>query len=72
MWTNDGISVYFFERNSIPSDITNNAPLPDGWGQPMAFWPASTCSPFQFFNSHSAIFDTTLWYVVRVALFIVN
>ncbi|PSS37199.1 hypothetical protein PHLCEN_2v970 [Hermanssonia centrifuga] len=60
MWTNDGISVYFFERNSIPSDITNNAPLPDGWGQPMAFWPASTCSPFQFFNSHSAIFDTTL------------
>jgi len=59
-WDSSGIAVYFFPRSSIPSDITSGAPLPSGWGQPMAFWPASGCNPFQFFNSHSLIFDTTL------------
>lgn len=59
-WDDSGISVFFFPRNSIPSDITANAPLPDSWGTPMAFWPAAGCNPFTFFNSHSAIFDTTL------------
>ena len=61
LWDDEGIRVFFFPRGSIPSDITNNAPNPNAWGEPMGFWPASTCSPFQFFNSHSAIFDTTLW-----------
>ncbi|OBZ78987.1 putative glycosidase C21B10.07 [Grifola frondosa] len=59
-WVNSGISVFFFPRSSIPSDITAGAPQPSNWDQPMAFWPATDCNPFQFFNSHSAIFDTTL------------
>ncbi|EKM60708.1 glycoside hydrolase family 16 protein [Phanerochaete carnosa HHB-10118-sp] len=59
-WDDSGISVFFFSRSSIPSDITANAPLPDNWGTPMAFWPAAGCNPFTFFNTHSAIFDTTL------------
>jgi len=59
-WDNSGISVFFFPRNAIPDDISSNAPLPDTWGTPMAFWPAAGCNPFQYFNSHSAIFDTTL------------
>lgn len=59
-WVNSGISVYFFPRNAIPSDITSGAPQPSTWGTPMAFWPSSTCNPNTFFNSHSAIFDTTL------------
>ncbi|KAI0063182.1 hypothetical protein BV25DRAFT_1824758 [Artomyces pyxidatus] len=59
-WDNSGISVYFFPRSSIPSDITAGAPNPDNWGQPSASWPASSCNPFEFFQNHSAIFDTTL------------
>ncbi|KAK7694183.1 hypothetical protein QCA50_001363 [Cerrena zonata] len=59
-WDNSGISIFFFPRNSVPSDITNSAPQPDSWGQPMAFWPSSGCDPFKFFYQHSAIFDTTL------------
>ncbi|TCD66776.1 hypothetical protein EIP91_000967 [Steccherinum ochraceum] len=59
-WDNDGISVWFFPRSSIPGDITGSQPQPSNWGEPQAFWPASGCNPFQFFNSHSAIFDTTL------------
>ena len=60
-WDTDGVAVYFFPRNSIPSDIKANAPQPQSWGQPMSFWPAAGCDPFAFFNTHSAIFDTTLW-----------
>jgi len=60
LWDNTGIKVYFFTRNSIPTDITAKAPIPERWGTPSAFWPASTCSPFQFFQNHAAIFDTTL------------
>ena len=44
------------------------APLPDGWGKPMAFWPATDCDPGKFFKSHSSIFDTTLWCVCSRAL----
>ena len=56
--------MWFFPREDIPSDISAGAPLPDTWGKPMAFYPASHCDPFKFFNSHNAIFDTTLWYVL--------
>ena len=59
-WDNGGISIFFFPRNSIPNDITANAPNPDSWGKPMAFWPSSGCDPFKFFKKHSLIFDTTL------------
>ncbi|OBZ79820.1 putative glycosidase C21B10.07 [Grifola frondosa] len=60
LWDNAGISVFFFPRSAIPADITADAPQPSTWGQPMANFPASTCSPFKFFYNHTAIFDTTL------------
>jgi len=55
----NGINVWFFERSSIPSDITAEAPNPSGWGTPAARWPATNCSPETYID-HSAIFDTTL------------
>lgn len=60
LWDNAGIAVYFFDRQNIPSDITAQAPVPANWGTPTAFWPATDCNPFQFFQNHGAIFDTTL------------
>jgi hypothetical protein len=59
-WDDSGIAVYFFPRDSVPSDIDAGSPNPDGWGAPMARWAAATCNPSQFFNSHTVIFDTTL------------
>ncbi|EED82529.1 hypothetical protein POSPLDRAFT_112923 [Postia placenta Mad-698-R] len=59
-WVDSGISVWFFPRSSIPSDITAGAPQPSGWGTPMANWPSTDCNPSTFFYQHSAIFDTTL------------
>ncbi|KAH7929380.1 hypothetical protein BV22DRAFT_1102515 [Leucogyrophana mollusca] len=60
LWDNSGISVYFFPRNAVPADITDGAPQPSNWSAPMASWPSTDCNPFQFFYTHSAIFDTTL------------
>jgi len=60
LWDNSGVTVWFFPRQDIPSDITAQAPVPTSWGTPMASFPASGCNPFQFFQNHSAIFDTTL------------
>ncbi|KAG6891099.1 hypothetical protein C0995_014189 [Termitomyces sp. Mi166 len=59
-WDSSGIAVYFFPKGSEPADLTNETPLPNTWGNPLARWPASNCNPFQFFNNHHAIFDTTL------------
>lgn len=59
-WDNSGIVVYFFPRESVPSDIAAGSPNPIGWGTPMARWPAASCNPSQFFKQHSVIFDTTL------------
>ncbi|CAE6338481.1 unnamed protein product [Rhizoctonia solani] len=59
-WDKSGISIYFFPRDEIPSDINNEAPLPDTWGTPVGNWPAQSCDPFQFMSDHIMIFDTTL------------
>jgi len=59
-WDTTGVAVYFFPRGSIPDDIGDEKPQPDTWGRAQARWPAVACDPFKFFNSHNAIFDTTL------------
>ncbi|KAH9850674.1 concanavalin A-like lectin/glucanase domain-containing protein [Lenzites betulinus] len=59
-WVDSGISVWFFPRSSIPSDLSSGAPVPNGWGKPMAHWPATDCNMSTFFYQHVAIFDTTL------------
>jgi len=60
LWDNSGIQVFFFTRNNIPADLIRDAPLPNTWGLPAARFPSSTCNPYQFFQDHSVIFDTTL------------
>ena len=64
-WDDTSITVHFFDRNSIPDDITAGAPNPDAWGTPIASFPSSSCNTSEFFHDHSLIFDTTLWCVSR-------
>ncbi|KIJ22234.1 glycoside hydrolase family 16 protein [Paxillus involutus ATCC 200175] len=61
-WENSvGIKVWFFQRGSIPADITAGAPQPQNWTTPMAFWANSgACDISAMFVDHSTIFDTTL------------
>ena len=35
-WTSDYIQIWFFAAGSVPSDITDGAPDPTGWGEPSA------------------------------------
>ncbi|EIM86268.1 uncharacterized protein STEHIDRAFT_147699 [Stereum hirsutum FP-91666 SS1] len=55
-----GVSVYFWTRSAIPSDITSGSPDPDSWGTPMADWPTTDCTTATYFYEQVAIFDTTL------------
>lgn len=35
-WTSNGISIWFFPRSLIPSDITSGSPDPSRWGLPLS------------------------------------
>ncbi|KAF8761579.1 glycoside hydrolase family 16 protein [Rhizoctonia solani] len=45
LWQSTGVSVYFFPRNAIPSDITSEAPQPSTWGTPSGNWPSTPVTP---------------------------
>jgi hypothetical protein len=35
-WTSDAISMWFFPRGKIPTDVDGNNPDPTSWGKPIA------------------------------------
>lgn len=53
-----GISVWFFPRSSIPSDISSGWPDPSGWGQPLATFSGS-CNIDNMIKSQQIVFDLT-------------
>ena len=57
-WTTSAISIFFFPRGSIPSDITNGAPNPTGWGKPVAQFQGA-CNIGSTFLDQQIVFDTT-------------
>ena len=52
-WRDAGIRVWFFARNSIPSDINN--PDPSTWSEPLADFPSTHCDIGTHFRNHSII-----------------
>ncbi|GKZ70348.1 hypothetical protein AnigIFM50267_005986 [Aspergillus niger] len=57
-WTSDAISIWFFERGSIPDDIDSGNPDPDSWGSPVARFQGD-CDIDSHFDGLQIIFDTT-------------
>ena len=57
-WTDTGISVYFFPRSSIPSDISSGTPEPSSWGSPVAHF-SGGCDFGTSFTNQQIVFDTT-------------
>jgi len=57
-----GISVWFFNRSSIPSSLQGNASSFDiaSLGTPVANWPSSGCPVDTFFTAQNLVFDITL------------
>lgn len=57
-WTYDSISIYFFPRGSIPTDILYNRPKPSTWGRPLAQFQGG-CDIREKFINQNLVFDTT-------------
>ncbi|KAL4797521.1 concanavalin A-like lectin/glucanase domain-containing protein [Aspergillus venezuelensis] len=57
-WTSSVISVWFFPRSSIPSDISAGTPDPGSWGTPTARF-AGSCDIESHFTDMQIIFDIT-------------
>ncbi|KAF9068623.1 hypothetical protein BDP27DRAFT_1448313 [Rhodocollybia butyracea] len=51
-WDTDGIAMWYFARNSVPSNIgIASSPDPSTWGEASAWYPASGCNPTTSFGS---------------------
>ncbi|TKA28229.1 hypothetical protein B0A50_04201 [Salinomyces thailandicus] len=57
-WTDSAISIWFFPRGSIPSDIDSGWPEPSSWGTPLAYFHGD-CDISSHFQSLQIVFDTT-------------
>jgi len=57
----DGVSIWFWSRDSVPSDLSSNAssPSPDSWGTPVAYYPASSCATPDFFSPQHLVVTMT-------------
>ncbi|GAA93496.1 glycoside hydrolase family 16 protein [Mixia osmundae IAM 14324] len=53
-----GVSIWFWSRNDIPSDVLAGTPLPSSWSQPKAHWASSGCS-LSFIGPQSVVWDIT-------------
>ena len=57
-WTSSAISIFFFPRASVPSDVTRGSPDPSSWGEPLALF-RGDCDMGTFFTNQRIVFDTT-------------
>jgi hypothetical protein len=58
-WTSSAISIYFFPRYAIPTDISSGNPNPSSWGTPQAMFSGSGCDIDAYFMNNNIVFDTT-------------
>ncbi|KAE9396893.1 glycoside hydrolase family 16 protein, partial [Gymnopus androsaceus JB14] len=59
-WTNNAIKIWFFSRDDIPCDITDQAPDPSSWGEPVFAFNNDACDISSHFSDHVLTIDTTL------------
>ncbi|OZJ02454.1 hypothetical protein BZG36_04110, partial [Bifiguratus adelaidae] len=59
LWNSNGISIWWFQRSAIPSDITSGSPNPSGWPTPDANFPFGSSCPSSFFANHQIVVDLT-------------
>lgn len=61
-WDGEGIQMWFWSKDDVPESIKNESPDPHNGdlGAPMAYYPASTCNPREFFGEQNLVLDITL------------
>jgi len=60
LWNDTGISLWFFQRSAIPSDLPTDSPNPDAWPLPTAYFPTSSCDLETFIKPQTLILDITI------------
>jgi LysM repeat protein len=58
-WAGSGIYVWFWERGTVPDEVTSNPPNVAAWGQPLATFTGDGCDFNTYFSEQNLIFDTT-------------
>lgn len=58
-WVDNAISVWYFPRSNIPSDITNNQANPANWGTPFANFPLGGNCPSSMFSELNMVINLT-------------
>ncbi|GAA5964920.1 hypothetical protein JCM3765_004109 [Sporobolomyces pararoseus] len=61
-WDFNGVALYSYPRNSIPSDILAGTPDPEGtkWGTPTALLSNANCSIFDNFSEMKIVLNTNI------------
>lgn len=59
-WNTSGIYLWFWPRGLVPSDAQGDSPNPDGWGEPVAAYPSSSCDFNTFFSPQTLIIDVDI------------
>lgn len=57
-WTSLGISIWYFPRSAIPSDILAGTPTPENWGMPLSTF-SGGCDIDEHVDNMQIVFDTT-------------
>ncbi|GAA5884533.1 hypothetical protein JCM16303_000015 [Sporobolomyces ruberrimus] len=60
--SSDAISVWFFPRDQIPTDLrgSSSSPDPTSWGAPTAYYPQSSCNINQYFAAQQLTINIAL------------
>ncbi|GAA5983624.1 hypothetical protein JCM11641_007303 [Rhodosporidiobolus odoratus] len=58
-YSDDGIYIWRWNRDDIPSDVNDGTPDPKGWGTPAAAWGPATCASGKYFEDLIMTFDIT-------------
>jgi len=58
-WTGQYIQSFYWARNNIPGDITNNNPNPGSWGKPYAYFQLGSACPASHFHDNQMVIDLT-------------
>ncbi|CAD0112943.1 unnamed protein product [Aureobasidium uvarum] len=58
-WTDEAISIWFFQRGAIPANVLSANPSPDyTWGKPLSQF-TGCCDIPEFFSNNQIVFDVT-------------
>lgn len=59
-WRSEGIRMWQFARDSIPSDISGKKPDPESWGTALADFPSTDCNIGNHFKNNSIVVNIDL------------